>query len=157
MEGYRDPEIDARPRAEVTLRDGQRLQDAVVHRRRDRVGPWWYELEIEIPDCDEEGRNGAALTSRVIAFSAPYSLVQPLPDEDYSSLDPPPAHERRRWRIYDAPRTSTADYYIHRDDCAQCLGDRLLSDTEALQELADPKNAEPCPVCRPDTVLRHLS
>ncbi len=122
-------------RAEVTLRDGLRLQADVVDRCRDRWAGW-EELEIEIPDCDD-GRNGAALTSRVISFSAPYPLVQPLPDEDFSRLDPPPANERRRWRIYDAPRTSPADCYIHRDDCAQCLGDRLLDDTEALQDPRD--------------------
>ena len=77
MEGYRDPEIDTRPRDEITLRDGQRLQAAVVHRRRDRVGGWWYARQIEIPACDEAGHNGAALTSRVISFSAPYPSSSP--------------------------------------------------------------------------------
>ncbi|WP_407547834.1 DUF6233 domain-containing protein [Streptomyces sp. Pv4-95] len=154
MERPRDQAIDTRPRAEVSLPDGQRLQAAVTRRRRDRAGVWWYDLEIEIPDRDDDRRHGPTLTSRMITFSAPHPVVQPLPGEDYSSLNPAPPHERRRWRIYDAPRTSPADYYIHRDDCAQCLGDRLLSDAEALQALADPETAVPCPVCRPDTILR---
>ncbi|MEU2366379.1 DUF6233 domain-containing protein [Streptomyces noursei] len=33
--------------------------------------------------------------------------------------------------------------------------ERLLTDAEALQMLADPSVSVPCPVCRPDTVLRH--
>ncbi|WP_407547415.1 SUKH-4 family immunity protein [Streptomyces sp. Pv4-95] len=49
------------------------------------------------------------------------------------------------------------DYYIHCDDRAPCLGDRLLSDTEAPQELADPENEESSPACRPDAVLSHVS
>ncbi|MFH8566987.1 DUF6233 domain-containing protein [Streptomyces sp. NPDC017993] len=156
MEWPRDQETNTRPRAEVSLPDGQRLRAAVTRRRRDRAGVWWYDLEVEIPDRDDDRRHGPTLTTRVIAFSAPHPVVQPLPSEDYSSLNPPPAHLRRRWRIYDAPRTSPSDYYIHRDDCAQCLGDRLLSDAEALQALADHETTAPCPVCRPDTVLSHL-
>ncbi|MFJ8677650.1 DUF6233 domain-containing protein [Streptomyces sp. NPDC093589] len=80
-----------------------------------------------------------------------------MPDEDYTSLDPPAAHQRRRWRIDNAPRTSPADFYLHRDDCAQGLGDRFLTDAEARRTLADPDAALPCPVCRPDTVLRRVS
>ncbi|GGN44979.1 hypothetical protein GCM10012285_28180 [Streptomyces kronopolitis] len=72
-----------------------------------------------------------------------------------ANLDPPPPHERRRWRLDAAPPTDGwVEFYVHRRDCAQAqCTDRLLTGQEALGRLADPDATLPCPVCRPDRVL----
>ncbi|AZS76149.1 hypothetical protein DDE74_39645 [Streptomyces lydicus] len=64
----RTPDV-SRPRAAVTLPNGQHLQAVVVRRRRDRLGVWWYDLEIELPDRADDRRHGPFLTSRTIVFS----------------------------------------------------------------------------------------
>lgn len=92
----------SRPQADVTLPNGQHLQAAVVRRRRDRSGVWWYDLEIELPDRVDR-RHGPALTSRTVTFCAPYPVVQRIEGEDYSSLDLPPPEERKRWRLSPPP------------------------------------------------------
>ncbi|MFG2097295.1 DUF6233 domain-containing protein [Streptomyces sp. NPDC048612] len=144
----------AGPKAEVCLPDGQRLRAAVVRRRRDRAGVWWYDLQLQIPDRAEDRRHAPALIARTISFSAPHPVVRPIPGEDYTSLDPPPPHERRRWRLDAAPTDGWVEFYVNRPDCAQAEGtDRLLTDQEALGMLADPDTTLPCPVCRPDRVL----
>ncbi|MFF4947918.1 DUF6233 domain-containing protein [Streptomyces chattanoogensis] len=55
------------------------------------------------------------------------------------------------------PETGWSEFLIHRLDCAQGLGNQLLTDREALAHLAEPEVAVACPVCRPDLVLRHLT
>ncbi|MEV5123584.1 DUF6233 domain-containing protein [Streptomyces decoyicus] len=56
----------------------------------------------------------------------------------------------------DAPLWQRAEFLVHRPDCAQASSDRLLTDREALEMLADPEVAGSCDVCRPDTILRQL-
>ncbi|WP_310726226.1 DUF6233 domain-containing protein [Streptomyces sp. N2A] len=146
------------PQAEVTLPDGQHLRAKVLGRRRDRSGVWWYRLAIDLPEQVEDRRRGLALSSRTITFSAPFPVVQPLPGEDYTSLTPPPPEQRKRWRLSPPPhQDGWADAYLHRPDCAQAGSTGVLvSDEEALAALAGPNVTAPCPVCRPDTVLKHL-
>ncbi|WP_044364961.1 DUF6233 domain-containing protein [Streptomyces natalensis] len=152
-----DPQGASAPRAEVTLPDGQRLTAPVTRRRRDRSGTWWYDLQIELPDRSEDRRHGPTLTSRTITICAPHPVVQPIPGEDYSSLDPPPPEKRKQWRLSPPPaQDSRADAYLHRLDCAQAQSaGGMLTDREALAALAGPDVTVPCPVCRPDAVLRH--
>lgn len=155
-EGDIAPDV-SHPRADVTLPDGQHLQASVLRRRRDRSGVWWYDLEIELPDRIDDRRHGPALTSRTVAFSAPHPVVQRISGEDYSSLDLPPPEQRKRWRLSPPPSgDGWADAYLHRPDCAQAQSTGgLLTDQEAREALAGPDVIVPCPVCRPDTVLRH--
>ncbi|MFH8558950.1 DUF6233 domain-containing protein [Streptomyces celluloflavus] len=101
-------------------------------------------------------RRPAALARRIITFCAPHPVVQPLPGQDYTSLDPPPPQERRRWRLDIAPKGSWCEFFVHRLDCARGQGDYLVTDQEALEKLADPDTANACPICRPDAVLRRL-
>ncbi|MEJ8653848.1 hypothetical protein WKI65_38880 [Streptomyces sp. MS1.AVA.3] len=85
----------AAPVAEVALPGGQHLRAAVTRRRRDRSGAWWYDLELEIPDREDDRRHGPRLVTRTLTFSAPHPVVQPVDGEDYRSLDPPPPQERK--------------------------------------------------------------
>lgn len=145
------------PRAEVTLPDGQRLTAPVTRRRRDRSGTWWFDLQIELPDRVDDRRHGPTLASRTITICVPYPLVQPIPGENYSSLDAPRPEERKRWRLSPPPpQDGRADAYLHRPDCAQAQSTGgMLTDQEALAAVAGPDTTVPCPVCRPDAVLRH--
>ncbi|MFI0790885.1 DUF6233 domain-containing protein [Streptomyces lydicus] len=144
------------PQADVTLPNGQHLQAAVIRRRRDRSGVWWYDLEIELPDRVDDRRHGPTLTSHKISFCAPHPIVQRIEGEDYSSLDLPPLEHRKRWRLSPPPQgDGWADAYLHRPDCAQAASEGgLVTDQEALEALAGPDVTVPCPVCRPDTVLQ---
>ncbi|MEV5123585.1 hypothetical protein AB0K49_12355 [Streptomyces decoyicus] len=78
----------AAPVVEVALPGGQRLRAAVTRRRRDRSGTWWYDLELEIPDREDDRRHGPRLVTRILTFSAPHPVVQPVEGEDYRSLAP---------------------------------------------------------------------
>ncbi|MFI9359173.1 DUF6233 domain-containing protein [Streptomyces lydicus] len=143
------------PQADVTLPNGQHLQAAVIRRRRDRSGGWWYDLEIELPDRVDDRRQGPTLTSRKISFRAPHPVVQRIEGEDYSSLDLPPLEHRKRWRLSPPQGDGWADAYLHRPDCAQAASEGgLVTDQEALKALAGPDVTVPCSVCRPDTVLQ---
>ncbi|MGI5341864.1 hypothetical protein ACQEVS_32900 [Streptomyces sp. CA-181903] len=39
-----------RPHVLVFLPDGQTVEAAVLRRRRDRAGRWWYDCALEVPD-----------------------------------------------------------------------------------------------------------
>lgn len=92
-----------------------------------------------------------------VAFSARHPDVQPIAGEDYGVLDPPPAHEHRRWWISDASPGSSYDADVHRLDCTQgALSQKLATDREALRVPADPEEAVTCSVCRPEAVLGRL-
>ncbi|MGA5267097.1 DUF6233 domain-containing protein [Streptomyces lydicamycinicus] len=145
------------PQADVTLPNGRHLQAAVIRRRRDRSGVWWYDLEIELPDRVDDRRHGPALTSRKVTFCAPHPVVQGIEGEDYSSLDLPPPEHRKRWRLSPPPQgDGWADAYLHRLACAQAASEGgLVTDEEALEALGGPDITAPCPVCRPDTVVQH--
>ncbi|MEU6332004.1 DUF6233 domain-containing protein [Streptomyces sp. NPDC047049] len=144
------------PLADVTLPDGQRVKAAVLGRRRDRSGVWWYDLAIELPDRVDDRRRGPSLGSRTITFCAPYPVARAIPGENYASLDLPPPEQRKRWRLSPPPwGDGWADAYLHRPDCAQAESTGgLVNDQEALAALAGPDVTVPCPVCRPDTVLK---
>ncbi|GAA2687197.1 DUF6233 domain-containing protein [Streptomyces lunalinharesii] len=144
------------PIAEITLPDGQMLRAPVVRRRRDRSGIWWYDLLVELPDAEFDRRRGPQLVTRTVPISAPYPVVQPVAGQSYVSLDPPPPEERQRWRVDDAPHWMRADLLIHRPDCAQTRSTQAITDTQAMEMLADPEIAVACEVCSPDAVLRHL-
>ncbi|MFF8902459.1 DUF6233 domain-containing protein [Streptomyces lydicus] len=145
------------PRADVELPDGQHLKASVLRRRRDRKGVWWYDLAIELPQRVDDRRRGPSLATRTVTFSAPHPVVQPLPGEDYTSLDLPPPEQRKRWRLSPPSQAGWADAYLHRPDCAQAESTGgLVNDEEALAALAGNDLVTiPCPVCRPDTVLKN--
>lgn len=127
----------------------------MTRRRRDRSGTWWYDLEIDIPDREDDRGRGPQLVARTVTFCAPHPVVQPVEGEDYSSLDLPPPEERKRWRLSPPPPGDWADAYLHRPDCAQAQSsDGMVTDQEALEALAGPDITVPCPVCRPDNVLQ---
>ncbi|MFJ6606654.1 DUF6233 domain-containing protein [Streptomyces lydicus] len=126
----------------------------MTRRRRDRFGVWWYDLQLDVPDRIDDRRRGPSLGVRTVEICVPHPYCLPLPGEDYSSLDPPPPQERRRWALAAAPSADGwVDAYLHRPGCAQSRGGRLLTDQEALAALADPETTAACPVCRPDRVL----
>lgn len=155
MEGGR--ETPSPPRASITLGDGQRLELPVTRCRPDRAGRWWYDLELVLPDRLDDRRRGPSLVPRVVTICVPYPVVQPIPGENYRSLHPPPPEERQRWRLdHTSPEAPWAEFMVHRLDCARGLGDHLLTDLEALSQLAEPDPAIACPTCRPDLVLRQL-
>ncbi|MFF4950567.1 DUF6233 domain-containing protein [Streptomyces chattanoogensis] len=92
---------------------------------------------------------------RTVEICVPHPYCRAVPGEDYSSLDPPPSHKRRRWSLTAAPPgDGWVEAHLHRPDCAQAHGGSLLTDREALAALADPDTAAACPICRPDRVLR---
>ncbi|MGW2634904.1 hypothetical protein ACWC2K_37145 [Streptomyces chattanoogensis] len=105
-------------------------QKAVTRRRRDRSGTWWYDVQVDIPDRQDDRRHGPALIRRTIEFCAPYPVVQPVEGERYDVLDPPPPEERQRWLLAMSPhQDGWADFPLHRLDCAQAQGsERLLTD-----------------------------
>ncbi|MGK5548482.1 DUF6233 domain-containing protein [Streptomyces sp. URMC 127] len=144
--------LDQLPRALVCLADDQVLEVRVTARRPFR-GVWWYELVLTLPDRRDTPR-GPVRDVTEIAFSAPYPDVQPIPGEDYTILDPPPAEECRRWRLSEAPPGSPHAVVVHRLDCAQGgMSQQLATDREALRMLADPEEAVTCSICRADRVL----
>ncbi|MHA7956311.1 DUF6233 domain-containing protein [Streptomyces sp. L500] len=145
------------PYATVSLPGDQGVVDVrVTRRRRDRSGIWWYDLVLEVPDRLDTPRGPVAQT-REITFSAPYPVVQPLPDQDYRVLDPPPPEERKRWRVEESILSRGPDLVIHRADCAAgAHSQQLVTDREALRLLADPEEAVTCSICRPEAVLARL-
>ncbi|WP_030814294.1 DUF6233 domain-containing protein [Streptomyces sp. NRRL S-337] len=146
------------PLADVTLPDGQHLKAQVLRRRRDRSGTWWYDLRLEVPDRVDDRSRRPSLGVRTVEICVPHPYCRAIPGEDYSSLDLPPPHERKRWRLSPAPPgDGWADAYLHRLDCAsaESVGG-TVTDQEALEALAgDDPTTVACPVCRPDAVLRH--
>ncbi|MBC2879809.1 MULTISPECIES: DUF6233 domain-containing protein [Streptomyces] len=143
-----------RPMALVFLPDGQTVEAAVLRRRRDRAGRWWYDCLLEVPDRIDLP-HGPRPHVQAIEFSALYpDYVAPLSGEDYSLLDPPPPAERKRWRI-ERPAGSGPDYVVHRADCASAAhAPALATDREVFQLLAGPDETVTCAICRPEAVLR---
>ncbi|MFI0220122.1 DUF6233 domain-containing protein [Streptomyces lydicus] len=105
----------------------------------------------------EDRRYGPYLGTRTVTFCAPYPQVQAIPGVSYASLDLPPPEQRKRWRLSPSPAGSWAEAYLHRPDCAQAPStEGLVTDEEAAAALTsrDVLTAA-CPVCRPDTALKH--
>ncbi|CAM5310125.1 DUF6233 domain-containing protein [Streptomyces abikoensis] len=145
MEGEQVP-LAGLPYATVSLPDEQIVDVRVTRRRRDRNGVWWYDLVLEIPDRVDTP-HGPLQQIRQVSFCAPHPLVQPLPGQDYSVLNPPPPGERKRWRVSEAPPGSEPDLIVHRLDCAQGAHSRqMVTDGEALRLLADPEEARTCAI-----------
>lgn len=144
-----------RPLVLVALPSGQAVEAAVVRRRRDRFGRWWYDCALEVPDRLDLPHGPQPNVQRV-EFSALYpDHVAPLPGEDYSPLDPPPPAERKRWRIERSALARGPELVVHRPDCAAGRhSTQMATDAEALQLLADPDEAATCSVCKPEAVLR---
>ncbi|MGV4926588.1 DUF6233 domain-containing protein [Streptomyces sp. BHT-5-2] len=150
---------DARPypQAELQLPDGQRVRVRVTRCRPDRSSRFWYDYVLELPTRADSRRYGPSLTTYLVEGSAPHPIIQPIEGEDYRAIHAPPPQERKRWRLAPAPQPAWSDFIVHRLDCAQAENaERELTDAEALETLADPSVAVPCPVCRPETVLRNL-
>ncbi|MFJ5680786.1 DUF6233 domain-containing protein [Streptomyces sp. NPDC093097] len=142
------------PRAELQLPDGQRVQVGVTRCRPDRDGRWWYDYVLELPTRVDDRRRGPSSTTVLFEGCAPHPIIQAIEGEDYRAIHAPPPEERQRWRLAPAPKPAWSDYLVHRLDCAQAQNaERLLTDAEALEVLADPAVARTCPVCRPETVL----
>ncbi|GGV03622.1 hypothetical protein GCM10010211_83610 [Streptomyces albospinus] len=146
----------AYPRAKLHLPDGQRVQVRATRCRPDRLGRFWYDYALELPTRTDDRRRGPSPTTYLFTGSAPHPIIQPIEGQDYRAIHAPPRQERQRWRLAPAPPTaSRSGYFVHRLNCAQTENaERLLTDPEALEMLADPTVAVPCPVCRPETVLR---
>ncbi|MFF0630350.1 DUF6233 domain-containing protein [Streptomyces sp. NPDC004296] len=150
-----DEEGHVYPRAELHLPDGQRVQVQVTRCRPDRRGRFWYDYTLELPTRADDRRHGPSPAVHLFEGSAPHPIIQPIEGEDYRAIHAPPPEERQRWRLAPAPQPAWSDFFVHRTDCAQAENaERLLTDLEALEMLADPAVGVPCPVCRPDTVLR---
>ncbi|WP_052869181.1 DUF6233 domain-containing protein [Streptomyces niger] len=142
------------PYARVHLPDGQEIVATVRGREQDGEGKWWYACEIIVPD-QLPAAGGPVQQGRVVPFTAAYPTVEPIPGQDYSVLDPAQQPtEPLRWRVSmdrDGLRR------VHRPDCAKAGESRTrVSDQDALELLADTEHAQPCPVCRPEDVLRPL-
>ncbi|MEU2854551.1 DUF6233 domain-containing protein [Streptomyces syringium] len=146
---------DQLPRALVCL-EGDQVLEVRVTRRRHFRGEWWYDLLVRLPSRRDTPR-GPVPDVKEVEFSARHPDVQPIEGEDYAVLDPPPADERRRWRISEAPPGSAYEVVVHRLDCAQgALSQKVATDREALRMLADPEEAVTCSVCCPENFLGRL-
>ncbi|MFB1046830.1 DUF6233 domain-containing protein [Streptomyces chrestomyceticus] len=143
------------PLVEVALPDGQTIRAVVTRRRRDRFGTWWYDYELTLPGRVDTS-SGPIQQPHVVSGCAPYPIVQPLEDQDYTVLDPPPPEKRTRWRV-DVTRDGRR--LVHRVDCAAgSEGGSLATDADALRLLAQgPEVATTCAICCPEAVLRTLS
>ncbi|MGD3112877.1 DUF6233 domain-containing protein [Streptomyces sp. YGL11-2] len=122
----------------------------------DRQGRFWYDYTRELPTRADDRRHGPSPTTYHLTASAPHPIIQPIEGEDYRAIHAPIPEERQRWRLAPAPPTvSWSNYFVHRLDCTQAKNaERLLTDPAALEMLTDPTVTLPCPVCRPETVLR---
>ena len=75
-----------RPTAHLRLPDGQVITATVLARRRAQHA-WWYHLQVDLY-ADQHPGAGTTATPAPHEFWVPQGLVQPIPGQHYTALDP---------------------------------------------------------------------